>query len=173
MSSDPGAHRREACDEFGSSYEQRCMNWFSSRYIPIRESTSQENKFHHIDFWFQTNDGRWHGVDVKSHKPAGHVVEAVGVKGHAGWLHGRQRFLAFYVSCTEFYLVERNQFRDYIFRDDVCGDPPIGELPIGRMSDFKPFTWFQRIGNQDCIAKIDGIFKKIEEQDYIWHMKLS
>jgi hypothetical protein len=103
--------------KMGKDFEDRLKVLFKERGFEVQESTEEENKFKHIDFYVKGTDGRQYSIDAKAMKSIDHgqtyqdvytYVEFKNVRGNPGWIYGEVDFFAFERKSSTIIISQKN-----------------------------------------------------------------
>ena len=120
------------------------------------KATEREDKYDHIDFFWNTPKGERIGVDVKGTKKnkqkddkfddSIHWVEIINVNGYPGWIYGKSKYIAFR-TFSDIIFVDTEKLRDYAL-EKMKGKEIVYSNPV------ECYVPYQRYGRKDMIIKV-------------------
>lgn len=134
------------------------------------ESTTDEDKYKHIDIWWNSPKAGRMGIDVKGLKKNKrndsevddtiHWVEIQGVTGHKGWIYGEMDYIAFMTKTKVLFVRPKDLYGIILFK--IAGKQLLSVCPN---ECYQPYRRFNR---NDIILKVPTL-----DIEGIAHFKLD
>lgn len=121
------------------------------------KSTMQEDKFKHIDLWWDSPKMGKLSIDVKGRKKNKRTdthysdinwIEAVGIAGHKGWIYGEQAYVAFLTE-DKILFVKPQRLID-VYEEKVKGKELVFDTPKDCYVPYQRAKW----GRKDVAFKM-------------------
>lgn len=120
------------------------------------KATQEEDTQQHIDFWWENNNGKRYGFDVKGVKRNNRTdtkkddsiqwVELTNVQGKRGWVYGDACYIVFLTNNSAIY-IPRKKLASFI-EISIEGKPTVYQNPK------ECYIPYQRYGRKDKIVKV-------------------
>ena len=120
------------------------------------KATTKQDKYDHIDFFWNTPKGDKIGIDVKGIKKQRqkddkkddsiHWVEIIGIYGYPGWIYGKSKYIAFR-TFSDIIFVETERLKEFAL-EKIKGKDIVSQNPD------ECYVPYQRYGRKDVIIKV-------------------